>query len=266
MKTIGDACISVITTADAVDKAAQALAVGKLWFDGGLKLGFKTPPDRPNRPRAPVLLPPRDMPKRRGAGTGANKNALLHAVAHIELNAIDLAFDIVARFASSFEGQTQIDFINDWIEVGMDESRHYTMVTKRLGELGCNYGDLPAHDGLWEAAQKTAHDLLARLAIVPMVLEARGLDVTPNMITRFNSFGDSQSADILQVIYEEEISHVAKGNKWFNHLCDISNIEKVDTFQSLVNKHFSGGLIRPFNYEAREKAGLIQDYYEPLAQ
>lgn len=265
MTTIGDACIAVLKTTDAADKAAAALLMGKKWFDGDLSVGFSPPPDRPNRPEKPKLLPPRDMPKRRGAGTNANKVALLHAVAHIELNAIDLAFDIVARFASTFDGEIQMDFINDWIEVGMDEARHFTMVATRLVDLDCQYGDLPAHDGLWEAAQKTAHDILARLAIVPMVLEARGLDVTPNMITRFTSFGDSQSAALLQVIYDEEISHVAKGNKWFNHLCEMSNIDKTEKFHTLVNTHFSGGLIRPFNHKARAKAGLIQDYYEPLA-
>jgi len=202
------------------------------------------------------------MPRRRAAGSAAGRTALLHALAHIELNAIDLAWDIIARFTG--QGLPR-EFYDDWVSVAAEEAKHHALVAARLAELGAAYGDLPAHDGLWEAAQATAHDLLARLAVVPLVLEARGLDVTPAMIARLGRFGDAESAAVLQVIYDDEIGHVATGLRWFARLCAEHGSEPVATYQQLVRRHFRGALKPPFNRSGRDAAGLAERYYAPLS-
>lgn len=268
---IMQAAAMVVSTPNPADKAEHARTVAAGWQSGALSLPVAgTPsqaPDQPARPEKPELLPPGQVPRRR-LGTQAGRVALMHAVAHIEFNAIDLAFDLVARFA----GDSRIDpnqrqaFVSDWVSVGDDEARHFAMVRDRLNELEGDYGDLPAHDGLWEAAQATSHDLAARLAIAPMVLEARGLDVTPGMIDRLVSVGDTESADILKVIYTEEVGHVAAGTRWFKHLCNREGQDPEQHFQELVSKHFQGLLKRPFNADARTEAGLPGCFYEPLAE
>ncbi|WCL52775.1 ferritin-like domain-containing protein [Gimibacter soli] len=261
-QTIGEAAVAVLTTAGAAEKAATARAAAAAWRAGSLAATYDTPPpDRPARPARPELLLPADMPKRRKAGTADNRRALIHAVAHIELNAIDLAFDIVARFG----GEMPRAFTDDWIGVGDDEARHFGLLSARLAALDCTYGDLPAHDGLWQAATATAHDIAARLAVVPMVLEARGLDVTPQMIDRFARLGDAESAAALQTIYDEEVGHVEAGSRWFHHLCAIEGAEPEEKFQSLVRTYFKGLLKRPFNRPARDSAGLPFSFYDPLA-
>lgn len=202
------------------------------------------------------------MPKRRAAGSREGRIALLHALAHIELNAIDLAWDIIARFA---DGALPRAFYDDWIGVAAEEARHHALLAARLSALGAAYGDLPAHDGLWQAAQATAHDLLARLAVVPLVLEARGLDVTPAMIGRLEGFGDPESAAVLRVIYADEIGHVAIGRRWFLWLAASRGLPPEATYQSLVRRHFKGALKPPFNRAGRDAAGLPAAFYEPLA-
>ncbi len=260
--TLSQAAIAVLTTPSAEDKASMARSVHAAWLKGEIpNIIDQTPPDRPSRPQKPELMEPRAMPKRRKAGSMANKIALLHAVAHIELNAIDLAFDIVARFGSNMPES----FIDDWLKVGDDEARHFILINQRLHELESFYGALPAHDGLWQSATQTRHCLAARLAVVPMVLEARGLDVTPSMIERFDSMADHKSANALRVIYREEITHVAKGKKWFSWLAKKENKEEEVYFKKLVKQYFAGKLKRPFNVEARQKAGLFPTWYEDLA-
>jgi uncharacterized ferritin-like protein (DUF455 family) len=202
------------------------------------------------------------MPKRRNFGSRAGRTALLHALAHIELNAIDLAWDIVARFA---ELGLPREFFADWLGVAAEEARHFLLLSDRLAELGARYGELPAHDGLWEAATATADDVLARLAVVPLVLEARGLDVTPEMAVRLERAGDDRSAAILHVIYQQEIGHVAVGRIWFDRLCHAQGLAPERVFHDLVRRCFKGALKPPFNHAARAAAGLPADYYEPLA-
>lgn len=259
--SLGDAALAVLACDNAALKASLARETAARWRAGALtpSLPERVPP-RPGRPARPELLPPQMMPRRRG-GALQHRIALLHAVAHIELNAIDLAFDILARFGQGLPR----DFLDDWIGVGDDEARHYMLLAGRLADLGASYGDLPAHDGLWQAAEETAGDLLARLAIVPMVLEARGLDVTPAMIDRFEQMGDSGSAAALRTIYRDEIGHVGKGQRWFRSLCDLRGFDPAMHFHMLVKQHFRGRLRPPFNSDARLSAGLTPDYYEPLA-
>jgi uncharacterized ferritin-like protein (DUF455 family) len=185
---------------------------------------------------------------------------MLHALAHIEFAAIDLAFDMAGRFGAQFPRE----FLDDWISVGADEAMHFVLLDRRLRALGCGYGALPAHDGLWEAAEATAADPLARLAVVPMVLEARGLDVTPPTIARFEAAGDTRSAAILGRIYRDEIRHVAAGTRWFRSGCESRRIEPVSEWKRLVGTHFRGVIKPPFNDSARDEAGLSRDYYGGL--
>jgi len=259
------AAAAVLNTADARAKAAASRAAAARWRAGEIAaIGAAKAPDRPARPARPELKLPREMPKRRGAGTRESRIALLHAVAHIELNAIDLAWDIVARFAPGtldVPPDLPRNFFDDWVRVGDDEAKHFLLLAERLAVLGAAYGDLAAHDGLWQAAHETRHDLLARLAIVPLVLEARGLDVTPAMIARFERLGDMESAAVLRVIYADEIGHVAAGRRWFEWLCGRRGAAPVETWRALVRKHFRGPLKPPFNDEARAKAGFSIAYY-----
>lgn len=256
--TIGQACQSVLLTADPHAKVMAARATARQWRLGRLAHRFDVPmPDTPARPEYPQLLAPGRMPKRRKGGTQANRIALLHALAHIEFVAIDLAFDLVGRFGSQFPEA----FADDWMKVGADEAMHFVLLDRRLRQLGSFYGAHPAHDGLWESAFETRHDALARLAVVPMVLEARGLDVTPATIARFESAGDSVSAKILNRIYNDEISHVFAGTKWFETGCSEHRILPKDYWKVLVNRHFRGSVKPPFNDSARLSAGLSRDYY-----
>ena len=226
------------------------------------EIGDARPPDRPARPTRPRLLPPRDMPKRRAGGERESRVALLHAIAHIELNAIDLAWDLIARFAAETPPRA---FFDDWIAVADEEAAHHGLLAERLAALGAAYGDLPAHDGLWEAAAGTAEDFLARLAVVPLVLEARGLDVTPAMIGRLERAGDLESGVVLRRIYRDEIAHVAAGRRWFEWACRREGISPVETYHNRVRRYFKGALKPPFNEDARSQAGLSAAFYAPLA-
>ena len=185
----------------------------------------------------------------------------MHALAHIELNAIDLAWDIVARFSGM---DLPRKYFDDWVGVGAEEARHFLLLSHRLLDFNVRYGDLPAHDGLWEAAAATAGDLLARLAVVPLVLEARGLDVTPEMAARLERVGDTRSAAILHLIYDQEIGHVAIGRYWFDRLCRAQGLVPAGVFHDRVRRFFNGALKPPFNRPARDAAGIPANYYEPL--
>jgi uncharacterized ferritin-like protein (DUF455 family) len=253
----------VLETPEPAAKVALSQSVAAAWRRGDMaEIGHAAPPGRPARPARPLLGAPRDMPKRRAGGTQATRIALLHALAHIELNAIDLAWDIIARFTGEALPR---GFYDDWVVVAAEEAKHHGLLAARLADLGAAYGDLPAHDGLWGAAQATAHDVLARLAVVPLVLEARGLDVTPDMIARLERLGDRESAAVLRVIYADEIGHVAAGSRWFGWLCDRRGLAPAETYQTLVKRHFRGALKPPFNRAGRAAAGLAPAYYEPLA-
>jgi uncharacterized ferritin-like protein (DUF455 family) len=233
------------------------------WREGPLPVGVATPPDRPARPRRPELRRPGDMPKRRATGSPEHRIALLHALAHIELNAIDLACDILVRFPQAGMPRR---FYEDWVSVADEEAKHFGLLSDRLTALGAAYGDLPAHDGLWLAAEETASDLLARLAVVPLVLEARGLDVTPKMIGDLKRAGDEESAAVLSVIYEEEIGHVAIGRRWFLFECERRALDPAQAWKDQVRTHFRGSLKPPFNDEARIAAGLVPAEYAALAE
>jgi uncharacterized ferritin-like protein (DUF455 family) len=253
---LSELALAVLAAGDPRAKAAASLEGARIWALGGGALNHRPMQDRPARPERPELCHPSAMPRRRALTTHAGRIALLHALAHIEFNAIDLAWDIAARFPG-MPGA----FYDDWLSVGADEARHFLMLSERLAELGAAYGDLPAHDGLWQAAMDTSDDLLARLAVVPLVLEARGLDVTPGMIERLNRAGDSASAAILEVIYAEEVGHVATGMRWYRHVCAERGLEPEATWKVIVAERFRGRVKPPFNEEARDRAGLPAAYY-----
>lgn len=260
--TVAAACRSVLLAAAPADKIRAARAAARAWRKGALVHAFDLAmPDRPARPARPELLPASHMPKRGKGGSERGRIAMLHALAHIEYAAIDLAFDLAGRFGAGFPPA----FVADWFGVGADEAMHFALLDRRLRAYGSCYGALPAHDGLWEAAAATAHDPLARLAVVPMVLEARGLDVTPPTIERFAAAGDARSAAVLGRIYRDEIRHVAAGTKWFRIACEWRGIEAVSEWQRLVGRHFRGLVKPPFNDSARLEAGLSRDFYAGLA-
>lgn len=256
--TLSKAALSVLLEPNAAGKVERTRAYAAAWSDHRItEIGRSHPPDRPARPARPELRPPRDMPKRRKGGA-AGRAAFVHAIAHIELNAIDLAWDIVVRFTGEAMPEA---FYDDWVGVASDEAEHFAMLAGRLADLGSAYGDLPAHDGLWQAAADTADDLLARLAVVPMILEARGLDTTPGAVQRLTEAGDGETAAILETIGREEIPHVAAGVRWFEFLCDRRGMEPVATFRHLARSRFNGVIKPPFNRAARDAAGMPEPYY-----
>jgi uncharacterized ferritin-like protein (DUF455 family) len=262
MTSIAEACRGVLLAATPRAKVKAAREVARAWRRAALTHEFDMAmPDRPARPDTPELLPPNRMPKRGKAGSERSRIALLHALAHIEFGAIDLAFDIAGRFGADFPP----DFIDDWLSVGADEAMHFALLDRRLASLGAHYGALPAHDGLWEAASETAHDVAARLAVVPMVLEARGLDVTPAIVGAFERAGDMRSAAVLKRIYTDEIRHVGIGTSWFKKVCESRRIAMVSEWQRLVRLHFRGIVKPPFNDSARDQAGLSRDFYTGVA-
>ena len=207
-------------------------------------------PTTAGRPETPRLVTPRELP-RRGLASQEGRAALVHAVAHIEFNAINLAWDAVARFRG-----LPLEYYRDWVGVAVDEARHFGWLSARLAELGHVYGDFDAHNGLWDMAIKTAGSCLARMALVPRVLEARGLDVTPGMIARLRAAGDETTALILEDILREEVAHVAAGSRWFVWCCEREHVEPGVMFETLVARHFRGALRGPFNTDARLRAGF----------
>ncbi|MEL7459723.1 MAG: ferritin-like domain-containing protein [Pseudomonadota bacterium] len=265
MKTLAQMAVEVLTTADGRAKTALSRDHAAAWqaarAEGtAIEVGTASPPGSPARPGRPELLSPRDVPKRK-PGSPEGRTALLHAVAHIELNAVDLHWDIIARFAHV---PMPMGFYDDWVKAADEESKHFNLMCDCLEALGSHYGALPAHAGMWRAADDTRGDILGRLAVVPMVLEARGLDVTPGMIEVFRKAGDTAAVAALETIYSEEVAHVAYGSKWFHFLCGRDNLDPQPVFHDLVRRYFKGGLKPPFNEEKRAEAGIPPDFYWPL--
>ncbi len=238
-------------------KAALSRHFAAQYRDGRLKLPADAPgpePIRmPGRPPQLQLVHPSKLP-RRGLGSVEGRAAFIHAIAHIELNAIDLAWDAVYRFRG-----LPSSFCSDWVSCADDESRHFLLLRARLLAHGADYGELPAHNGLWDMCEKTAHDGLARMALVPRVLEARGLDVTPGMIDRLRALGDGETADVLEIILREEVAHVAAGTRWYHWYCRQAGVEPRTRFRELLHQYAGGYLHGPFNDEARLLAGFAED-------
>jgi len=210
------------------------------------------------RPGRPQLVPPSTLPKR-GLGSRDGRAAFIHAIAHIEFNAINLACDAVYRFRG-----LPLRYYRDWLAVAADEARHFGLLQRRLADFDHAYGDFDAHNGLWEMAEKTAHSCLERMALVPRVLEARGLDVTPGMIERLQREGDAETVAILDIILREEVAHVAAGTRWYQWCCDAEGIDAVAHFRELLARFAPNALRGPLNEEARLRAGFVAEELLPL--
>lgn len=266
--TMTERCLFAMTEAalliaSPVHKAEAAIALYRHWQSldesgqsaalRAVQPGVQRELDTPGRPERPELVEPHQL-ARRGLGSRAGRIALLHSLAHIEFNAINLALDAVWRFRDM-----PIDYVSDWLRVASDEGRHYLLLHARLADFDANYGDLPAHDGLWDMARRTAHDVLVRMALVPRILEARGLDVAPPMMEKLTQQGDTDSAAILQTIYTDEITHVAVGNRWFRYLCEQRGLDGAAVFRDLLAGPASQYLRSPYNDAARLQAGFTRE-------
>ena len=266
MKPLAEMAEAVLRCGEGRAKAALSRGFAAEWQAARANgetpsIGRADPPLHPARPARPELLSPRDVPRRR-PGTPEGRIALLHAVAHIELNAVDLHWDIIARFTDT---KFPMGFYDDWVKAADEESKHFNLMCDCLEAMGSHYGALPAHAGMWRAAEDTVDDLMGRLAVVPMVLEARGLDVTPGMIKIFQQAKDTHAVTALETIYGEEVAHVAYGSKWFHFLCGRHDADPKEQFHTLVRHYFHGALKPPFNEEKRAEAGIPPDFYWPLA-
>jgi len=242
---------AVLSLAEADEKLAATRQLLRGWRAGALEMGeFGIPLHAPARPARPELVAPAKVPKRKG-GSAEGRVHLIHAIAHIEFNAIHLALDAVQRFAG-----LPRDFYDDWLTVAAEEVYHFELVRAHLRHHGHDYGDFPAHNSLWENAEKSAHDPLLRMALVPRVLEARGLDVNPGLQQKLLDGGDANGAALLTIILRDEVGHVAAGDRWFRYLCRQRGLDAEATFRELVYGHFPKGLFGPFNLEARRLAGF----------
>ena len=261
-QTVAAAVRAALLTGPAMDKVRAARAVARDWGAGRLAFTFDVAmPAAPARPEQPLLLAPNRMPKRGKGGSQRGRIALWHALAHIEFVAIDLALDMAGRFGAQMGPQ----FVSDFLDVAADEAMHFALLARRLRTLGSHYGALPAHSGLWDAARETSHDVAARLAVVPMVLEARGLDVTPMTLERVRASGDETGARILERILDDEIRHVRFGSTHFTAACAARGESAESLWKSLVTRHFRGAVKPPFNDSARGEAGLPREFYTGVA-
>jgi len=257
-RSLAESAVNVLTTANPSEKVESTYLFASQWRRGDFPVGESTPPTRPARPAKPMLCAPGEMPKRSTGPKG--RIALVHALAHIELNAIDLAWDIIARFTGH---DLPKSFYDDWVEVAEEEAKHFEELANRLRDLDVTYGDLPAHDGLWEAAEITSKSLPARLALIPMTLEARGIDTTPNTIERLKRAGDEKTVAVLSTIYNDEIKHLTIGVRWFEYISAKDKFDSPTEYKRLLGKYFRGTPKGPFNLQARERAGMNRRYLEP---
>ncbi len=243
------------------EKLALTQQMAQAWREGQLSLDSDSEPlpiGEPGRPAEPRLVSPSEVP-RRGLGTELGRVAMLHAVTHIEFNAINLAWDAVYRFRDMPE-----QFYSDWVRVADEEAQHFEMLRQRLLDMGHDYGDFSAHNGLWDMAKRTAFDPMVRMALVPRVLEARGLDVTPGIMQRLRHAGDLESVAALEIILREEVGHVEIGSRWFKYHCDQRGLNMEETFRELICEYFAGQLRGQFNYEARCQAGFSRAELQAL--
>jgi uncharacterized ferritin-like protein (DUF455 family) len=261
MNNLFNAAARCLTATELEDKLSLTGQFVQTWREGLLSLESQSEPEpigEPGRPIKPVLVKFSGVPKR-GVGAVKGRAALIHAVTHIEFNAINLALDAVYRFRD-----LPVQFYADWIRVADEEVSHFRLLRKRLNELGFDYGDFSAHGGLWDMAKRTAHDPMVRMALVPRTLEARGLDVMPGIMDRFRQVGDGETFAALEVILRDEVGHVEIGSRWFKYFCEQRELNFERTFRDLVDKYFFGQLRGPFHYEARQKAGFTVEELQSL--
>jgi len=246
------ACLHLLQINAPQDKAAQVRRLDAARYTLDPTDAFAEPDRLPGRPERPLLVQPAQL-KTRAVGTLEGRAGLIHALTHIEANAINLALDMVWRFPGM-----PAAFYLDWWQVAQEEALHFDLLNSHLNEMGFAYGDFPAHDGLWDMAERTRNDVLARLALVPRTLEARGLDATPAVRNRLVSVGDLAAAKILDIILRDEIGHVAIGNRWYRCLCDARQLDPVSSYAALAQRYQAPQLKGPFNLTARRAAGFTE--------
>lgn len=254
------ACLKQI---DPVQKCVMVALLSAQWQARELWIDDSEPAQKmpvPGRPNKPDLVPPAKVPKR-SFDSEIGRVKLAHAIAHIEFNAINLALDAVYRFRNMPD-----QFYTDWLQVAGEEAKHFSLLNQYLINHGSYYGEYTAHNGLWEMAVKTDHDVMVRMALVPRVLEARGLDVTPGMIKRLQKSDDKELISILNIIFEEEIGHVKIGSHWFSYCCNERDVEPVETFIGLLNQYMKNGIGGPFETGARKQAGFSEYEIQQLLQ
>lgn len=259
-----EVALGCLQRCDPAEKVAATEAAAAAWRAGMLEVSATVPPEpiaTPGRPARPRLVAPKALAKR-STRTAAGRAALIHALCHIEFNAINLAWDAVYRFRG-----LPRDYYADWIGVAAEEAYHFGLLRAHLNTLGWDYGAFDAHDGLWEAACETAHDPLVRMALVPRVLEARGLDVAPGISDKLAQGGDEEAVAILEIIQRDEVGHVAIGSRWFNYLCEQRGLAPAPTFRRLLEEYMHGRVRGPLHRAARRAAGFTEqelDYLEAM--
>ncbi|XP_020097428.1 uncharacterized protein LOC109716410, partial [Ananas comosus] len=259
LSSLAELAALVLSTPDPSTKSRLSHLAFSRWLRLRLPVGAAPPPLRPARPPNPPLVSPKEVPTHKNSGLPLNAY-MLHNLAHVELNAIDLAWDTVARFAP-LRDVLGDEFFADFARVADDESRHFAWCSQRLAELGFSYGDMPAHNLLWRECEKSSGDVSARLAVIPLVQEARGLDAGPRLVQKLIGFGDHRSSDIVAKIAEEEVAHVAVGVYWFAQVCQKMGRIPCHTFKDLLDE-YGVELKGPFNYSARDEAGIPRDWYD----
>lgn len=253
--SVYQAAFNALMTSDAHLKASAVFQLLEDWREGKCttsKVDIIDIP-QPGKPDRPPLVAPKLL-KSRGIGSQEGKASLLHAIAHIEFNAINLALDAVYRFQSM-----PTAFIDDWLGVAAEEAYHFQLIREQLARFGYDYGDFPAHNGLWETTYDTSFDVLVRMALVPRALEARGLDVTPDMMRRLRAVGETKAVEVLHILLRDEEGHVAIGTKWFTWLCTQRGLNQFETFKHLITHYLHGDIRGPFNIEARLRAGFTSE-------
>jgi uncharacterized ferritin-like protein (DUF455 family) len=253
MRSLFEDAVSCLAAREPDEKITKTRKAAAAWARGELTLeadACETRNERPGLPARLVLVSPFEVPRRRLGGR-RGVAPFVHAIAHIEFNAINLAWDCIQRFRD-----LPRDYYSDWVRVAADEAEHFGLLRARLHALDSEYGDFPAHEGLWEMAEKTSADLLERMALVPRYLEARGLDVAPSMIQRLERNGDMATAGVVRLILREEVAHVAAGSRWFRHVCEARGLDSDVEFIRLVRTRLAGRIKGPLNRDDRARAGF----------
>ncbi len=253
MNTLFQRIAECLDTCDPAEKVALTQTLYYDWQEQSLQCEANFVPQpiaEVGRPQKPLLVKPKDVPKR-SMNTEEGRIILCHALAHIEFNAINLALDAAYRFTDMPEA-----YYSDWLKVASEEAYHFTLLSSYLEKRDHAYGDYPAHNGLWEMAQITAHDVMIRMALVPRVLEARGLDVTPGILKKLQQVNDQEFIEHLNIIHRDEVGHVAIGSHWFKYLCQKRGLDYRETFKQLIQDYMKGTLRGPFDEVARMQAGF----------